>query len=102
MNVNELHAKLIAAARKNPPGDHVPYAFEKRITSRLAAAPRPNFWSLWSRPLWHAAVSCVAVTILCGLWSYASRPAADNAGDFSQSLDAAVLAPVNEQLEEAW
>ncbi len=31
MNVDELRRKLIAAARANPPSDHVPYAFEKRI-----------------------------------------------------------------------
>jgi hypothetical protein len=102
MNVNELHAKLIAIARKNPPLDQVPYAFEKRISHRLAASPRSNFWSIWGRPLWRAAVLCVAITVLCGIWSYASRPGADNSNDLSQSLEAAVFAPVDQQLEEAW
>jgi hypothetical protein len=102
MNVNELHAKLIAVARKNPPADHVPCAFEKRILSRLRAASPPNSWALWGRPLWYAAFSCVAITLLCGLWSYASGPKADNADNFSQDFEAVVLAPVNQQLEDAW
>jgi hypothetical protein len=102
MNVNELHAKLIAAARKNPPGDHAPYGFEKRIVSRLRAAAPPNPWALWGRPLWQAAISCVGVTMLCGLWFYASHVRTDNGENFSQDFEAAVLAPVNEQLEDVW
>jgi hypothetical protein len=103
MNLNELHAKLIAAARKNPPGGHVPYAFEKRIMSRLAAVRAPNVWALWGRPLWRAALSCVAITILCGLWTLAAHRATDAAaGNFSQDFEAAVFAPFNEHLEDAW
>ncbi len=101
-NLNELHAKLIAAARKNPPAESVPYAFEKRIMSQLRAASPPNAWALWGRPLWQAALSCVAITVLCGLWSYASRLQRDNADNFSQDFEAAVFAPVNEQLEDTW
>ncbi len=37
MNLAELQKKLIAAARANPPGDGVPYAFEKRVMALLAA-----------------------------------------------------------------
>jgi anti-sigma-K factor RskA len=102
MNLNELHAKLIAAARKNPPASHVPYAFEKRIMSHLAARPAPDLWALWGGPLWRAALSCVAITVLCGLWSFAAHRAAVDAGNFSQDFDAAVFAPLNEHLEEAW
>jgi hypothetical protein len=102
MNLNELHAKLIAAARKHPPGEQVPYAFEKRIVSRLSAPPAPNVWALWGRPLWHAAISCVAITVLCGLWAYNSRPNTDDAGNFSQDFEAAVFAPMSEQFEDAW
>jgi hypothetical protein len=102
MNVNELHAKLIAVARKNPPGDRVPYAFEKRIMSHLGAASPPNPWALWGRSLWRAAVSCVAITVLCGLWSYTSGRGTENADNFSQDFEAAVFAPVNEQFEDAW
>ncbi len=103
MNVNELHAKLIAAARKNPPGEQVPYAFEKRIMSRLDARPAPNVWALWGGPLWRAALSCVAITVLCGLWSFAGHRATDEGSNsFSQDFEAAVFAPLNEHLEDAW
>jgi hypothetical protein len=102
MNLNELHAKLIGVARKNPPGDHVPYAFEKRIMSHLAARPAPDVWALWGGPLWRAALSCVAITLLCGLWSFASHRATDEPGSFSQDFAAAVFAPLNEHLEDAW
>jgi hypothetical protein len=102
MNLNELHAKLIAAARKHPPGEQVPYAFEKRIMSHLCERPAPNVWALWGRPLWHAAISCVVITVLCGLWAYGNRPKPDDAGNFSQDFEAAVLAPMSEQFEDAW
>jgi len=102
MNLNELHDKLIAVARKNPPGDHVPYAFEKRIMSRLAAIAPPNPWALWGGPLWRAAVSCVAITVLCGVWSFASNRQGDSPESFSQAFEAAVFAPPSQHAEDAW
>jgi hypothetical protein len=101
MNIDKLQAKLIATARKNPPSDAVPYAFEKRIVSRLSALPAPDFWALWGRPLWHAAGSCVVITLLCVWWS-SSRVHADEARSFSQDFEAAVFAPMNEHIEDAW
>ena len=35
MNLPKLQEKLLAAARGNPPGDQVPYAFEQRVMARL-------------------------------------------------------------------
>ena len=102
MNVNELRAKLIAAARKHPPGEQVPYAFEQRIMSHLSSRPAPNVWALWCRPLWQAALSCIAITALCGLWAYSTRPKPDNADNFSQEFEAAVFAPMGEHVEDSW
>ena len=102
MNVNKLHAKLIAAARKHPPGEQVPYAFEKRILSRLSASPPPNIWALWCRPLWQAAISCVVITVVCGLWACRSHPNTDSADRFSQDFEAVVFAPMSEHIEDAW
>jgi hypothetical protein len=102
MNDNELHAKLIAASRKNPPSEQVPYAFEKRIMARLASSPKPNVWALWAPPLWRAAISCVAITVLCGLWAFTSHQRSDSAENLSQDFEAAVFAPINEHLEDAW
>ncbi len=102
MNENELRAKLIAAARSNPPSDHVPYAFEKRIMNRLTAASAPNVWALWAGPLWRAAISCVAITVLCGVWSFSNSRKPQNADNFSQDFEAAVFAPPSQHVEDAW
>jgi hypothetical protein len=102
MNIDKLHAKLIAAARKHSPSEQVPYAFEKRILSRIAACPAPDFWGLWGRPLWQAALACVAITLLCGLWASMNRPKPDETASFSQQFEAAVFAPMDEHIEDAW
>jgi hypothetical protein len=103
MSLNELHAKLVKVARKNPPGDQVPYTFEKRIMSHLASAPPFSEWALWGRPLWRAALSCVAITLLCGVWSMSSHSApAPSTVSFSQDFEATVYAPLNPPVEDSW
>jgi hypothetical protein len=102
MNEKELRAKLIAAAKNNPPSDAVPYAFEKRIMNRLAECPAPNIWALWSGPLWRAALTCIAITVLCGAWSLASDRKADAAQIAAPDLESAVFAPPSQYVEDAW
>jgi len=102
MNENELRAKLIAAARKNPPSQEVPCGFERRILSHLSARPAPNVWALWCRPLWRAAISCAAITVLCALWAFGSGWNSDASDNFSGDLEAAVFAPMSQHIEEAW
>jgi hypothetical protein len=102
MTIDKLHAKLIASARKNNPSESVPYAFEKRIVSRLSAAPAPDFWALWGGPLWQAAASCIVITIACGVWAFSNRSKPDDAGNFSQDFEAAVFAPMTGHIEDAW
>jgi hypothetical protein len=102
MNVNQLEKKLIAAAKKIRPSDQVPHAFQKRIMARIGRATPLNAWALWARPLWSAAVSCVAITVLCGVWSLAARPPADNSESFSQDFERAVFSSVNQHLEDVW
>ena len=96
MNLAELERKLIAAARKNPPSERVPYAFEKRIMACLAARPVADRWALWSRALWRAAAPCVAIMLALGAWSlFASRGHAPS-NDLSQALEQTLLAAVNQ------
>jgi len=102
MNLSVLQTKLIEAARKEPPQDHVPYAFEKRILARLAGLSPLNSWALWGRPLWRAALSCVAITLLCGIWSAASAPKRDNSDSFAQAFERAVFASSDQHLEDVW
>lgn len=70
MNLNELQRKLTAAARAHAPSDRVPYAFEKRILSRLAAHPVPDSLALWAQALWRAALPCLAIVMLMGATSF--------------------------------
>ena len=100
MNLAVLQRKLIAAARANAPGDRVPYAFEKRVIALLASRVAPQNLDLWVRGLWRAAVSCVAVALLCGAWSFfapAVKPATTtSATDLSQDFENTLLASVDQ------
>jgi len=103
MNLEGLQRKLLSAARANPPGDRVPYAFEKRILARLKESTSVDVAALWARALWRAAAPCVAVTLLLGIWSFIGRSHAapkDN-DEFAQHFEQTMLAAVNET-EEAW
>jgi hypothetical protein len=105
MKLEQLRQKLLAAARANPPGDRVPYAFEKRILARLAAQPLPDLWALWSKALWRAAVPCVALVIVLGAASHFMTKHSGNGKsateEFSQDFEQTMLAAV-EQSGEVW
>lgn len=94
MNLAELERKLLAVARANPPGDQVPYAFEKRILARLAQQSAGNGSAFWAHALWRAAASCLAVVLLLSAWSFL-RPASTSP-DFSQQFESTVLAAVDQ------
>jgi hypothetical protein len=103
MNQNELHRKLIAAARAAVPGDRVPYAFEKRIMARLAALPRPDDLLLWDQALWRGAASCVALLAIIGACSFlltgdtATGAAGGNGEEeLSQAFENTLLASVDQ------
>src|SRR5208283_1065526 len=100
MNFVELQRKLIAAARANVPGDRVPYAFEKRVMALLASRVAPQNLDLWVRGLWRAAVSCVAVALLCGAWAVFTPAVAPvkttTAADLSQDFENTLLASVDQ------
>ena len=96
MNLAELEKKLIAAARLNPPDDRVPYAFEKRITALIAARARADRWVFWTRGLWRAAASCVAVAVVFVAVSLFTPAASDNGNDLSQDFENTLLASVDQ------
>jgi hypothetical protein len=103
MSLERLQQKLLAAARINPPGDHVPYAFEKRILARLKESPAFDVSALWARALWRATAPCVALTFMLGVWSFigAGDNAATDNEELSQHFEQTMLAAVNE-IEEVW
>ena len=96
MNIAELQKKLLAAARANPPGDRVPYAFEKRVVALLAARTAADPLALWVRGLWRAAVSCVAIALLLGAWAFFNPAASSKTDDLSQNFENTLLASVDQ------
>jgi hypothetical protein len=101
MNLEQLQHKLLDAARANPPGDHVPYVFAIRILTRLKESPAFDMSELWARALWRGAASCVALTLLIGVWSFigAGNNAANDNEEFSQHFELTMLAAVDESEE---
>jgi hypothetical protein len=102
MKLRTLYAKLVAAARANPPGNAVPYAFEQRIMARIRGYKPQDQWYLWSNALWRAALACVFVALLSGAWSIWSNQQQDVTGDFSTDFELAVAAVDEQQLDDAW
>jgi len=97
MKLAELERKLIAAAKANPPSDHVPYAFEKRIMAQLLQArPLRDHWGQWAGALWRATVPCVAIMLLLSAWSFLAPLGAPSATDLSQEFENTVLAAVDQ------
>jgi hypothetical protein len=98
MNLSGLQQKLIAAARNNPPGDAVPYAFEKRIMALLSRAP-VDVWNIWARGLTRAAVCCVAAAVVLGTVTYFMPPKQPD--NLSQDVESALLAAVDNPAADA-
>ena len=102
MNLNELHHKLIAAARTHPPADRVPFAFEQRILARLTQRAADEPWAWWVRGLWRGAVSCVAISLLLGAWTLLSPVSAGSTEEFAQQFENTVFAAVDHASDTAW
>ncbi len=96
MNLDELHKKLVAAARAKVPDDRVPYAFERRVTALIAARTTTDKWVFWIRGLWRAAASCVAIAVVCGTFSLLVPAVPDNEKDLSQDFENTLLASVDQ------
>ena len=99
MDHAELQKKLIAAARANPPGGGVPYAFEKRVMALLAARPAADNLVLWVRGLWRAAVSCLAVALMLGVWVLFNPAAGAGVEDLSQNFESTLLAALDQNTQ---
>ena len=97
MDIRKLHETLIRTARTNPPGDGVPYAFEKRIMARLRALAPEDPLRQWSYALWRAAVPCLGIMLLLGAWSFTEEAGSSSDADLSQQMEHAVLAEVEQE-----
>jgi hypothetical protein len=100
MKLTKLEETLLAAARNHPPGDQVPYAFEKRIMANLRTAPAVSQWTLLGRALWRAAVPCLIITILCGIWTLGNTT--NEPENLAQEFEHTVYAGINSHTEDIW
>jgi len=96
MSIADLQTKLLAAARANVPGGHVPYAFEKRVMALLADHSPADQLALWVRGLWQAAASCMAIALLLGAWAFFSPATSSKSDDLSQNFENTLLASVDQ------
>ena len=96
MNLFLLKEKLVAVARSNPPGEQVPYAFEKRVMAGLAALPQIDEWAWWARALWRGAAACAGVALLFSAWTVYCLPGKDGTTPNSADLEETVLSSVIE------
>jgi hypothetical protein len=96
MNLANLHKKLIAAARANPPGDQVPYAFEKRVLANLHGPKVEDSWALWGRALWRSAFACLVVAIGLSVWSFQSSTELDT------DLESAMVSAADQEVVDSW
>ena len=102
MNLDHLQHKLLAAARAHPPGDAVPYTFEKRILAQLTDRPVTDVAAWWVRGLWRSAVSCASICLLLGMWTLLS-PAGPGAEDeLAQQFENTVFAAVDQDADATW
>ena len=99
MNLPELQKKLLDAARRNPPRDEVPYAFESRVMARLTAAPPAGEWLAWSRALWLGAAACTMIALFTSVW--APFAADDSASSFSEGVEQIIMTSWDD-FDSAW
>jgi anti-sigma-K factor RskA len=101
MNVDRLQKKLLEAGRSAPPADFVPLAFESRVMARLKDGESIDPWVFWSRSLWRAALACVAVAAVFGVWGFRQVPARETP-DLAAQLENSIYASATANIEELW
>src|SRR5512139_3555833 len=102
MNLDDLQEKLLAAARAHPPGDAVPYAFEKRILARLTHRPVTDMAAWWVRGLWRADASCACICVLLGAWTLLSPSLPGAEDELAQQFENTVFAAVDQDTDNSW
>lgn len=96
MNLEQFQKKLIAAAKTEVLDDRVPYAFEKRITALLTSRVAAQKLDVWVHGLWRAAISCVAIAVVCGAFAMLTPATNSSSTDLSQEFENTLLASVDQ------
>jgi hypothetical protein len=101
MKAEMLRKRLLAAGKDQPAADSVPYAFERRIMSRLNSLKPLDPWMLWNRILWRFAGPCVALTLLAGAFSWFGQPEPPATENLIIELETVLYAPMG-TTQEVW
>jgi hypothetical protein len=101
MNWSALEKKLIATARKNPPNDRTPYAFEQRVMARLNSCSARDEWSWFNRALWVGAGACTAVAVAASIWLLKPNEGSELNAAFSHGVEQRLFASADEP-ENGW
>ena len=97
MKVPTLH-QVAKAARTIASDERVPFAFEKRILSRLKSLHPQDLSAMLNSLMWRAALSCLAISLITGA---AISFGGSSSGElFAGDLERTVLAPVD--VEDTW
>lgn len=91
MELDQLHKKLVAVAKANPPGSGVPFAFEKRIMARLSGQTVADVWTLYGRWLWRGVTPCFSVMAGLAIWVLVTMPAEPDPHNLEQALENTIL-----------
>ncbi|MBK9137515.1 MAG: hypothetical protein IPM17_01925 [Verrucomicrobia bacterium] len=101
INLSQLERALLSAAKRVPPDERVPYAFEQRVMARLRERPAADSWAEWAAALWRAAVPCLGVAVALGVW--AMGPGGLRGNEFSPDSDLeTALYSVVDTTTESW
>ena len=102
-NCNELRDSANQADQRREgesPFGKCAVLFRKTRDGHVRSQSPVTIWALWAQPLWRAALSCVAITMLCGVWSMADLSSSDSS-DLSQDFESAVYAGLTQHVEDA-
>ena len=91
----------MGAVRALPPSESVPYAFEKRIMTRLSNPKPADPWLIWGQALWRAAAPCIAIMGATMIWAVVSTQLTSPNDSMAVDLENAVLAPLTDW-NETW
>lgn len=90
--------KIISVAKSLRDDTRVPYAFEKRMMSRLQALNPHDAWNFWAPMMWRAAFAFVGIFLLTGAFvEFVDHPSTDL---LANDLERTVLASV--EVEDTW
>lgn len=106
MKLDLLQQKLLEAARKAPPSDAVPWAFERRVMAWVREHPAADPLLVWYAGLRRAALTACALVLVLGAVNSAIPGATADEADLSTELaathlESALYAPAA-AIADAW